>query len=129
LVKQNLHALHKLIRRAREIPVEKQPEKIEIEKLQIQNVESFETENIHDWSKESEDSEFIPVKVAVRKSSSISTSFCRNSDKTGSKSNLRVQIEENFRDPFCPRTIPYELYLSNNKPVIDIVNQEENIIE
>ena len=131
MVKQNLHAIHKLIRRAREVPVDKQPEKIAIEQFPTRLNENTESDDIHDWSKESnvDDSTFSPVKVTVKKSSNVSNTFSRDADLSGSKTDIRLQIEENFRDPFCPRTIPYELYLTRNKPVIDIVNQEETIIE
>lgn len=132
LVKQSLHTLHKLIRRAREVPVEK----IAIEKIEIEQfsgaLDQHDIDEIHDWSKESNTDENDTsgrLKVQLKIGSTFASTVCDKSDPKGSKNNIRLQVEENFQDPFCPQTIPYELYLSQKKPVIDLVNQEERLIQ
>ena len=127
IVKANLQALHKLIKRAREVPVEKMPEKIEVNKT----APVFQEENleIHDWSKEgAKDDNQNLISVTTRKSSSLGQILNFSEDKNGKKMQTKILVEKSFRDPFNPRTIPYQLYLGKTK-VDQILNEEESLIK
>ena len=127
IVKANLQALHKLIKRAREVPVEKMPEKIEVNK----SAPVFQEENleIHDWSKEtSKDENENHLPVTTRKNSTLGHILNFSGDKTGMKMQTKIAVEKSFRDPFNPRTIPYKFYLGKTK-VDQILQEEESLIK
>ena len=133
-MKQNLHSLHKLIRRAREIPIEKPSENAKISPLNNSAVIDHshgeaDINDLHDWSHDSQPDEFTAVKFSVRKASKFSDSMCDSKDIISSQREIQLQVENKFKDPFCPRTIPYDLYLLRNKAIKEIVDEKETIIQ
>ena len=128
-MKQNLQAIHKLIRRAREIPVEKVAERIEIQPARGR--EHFDEDDIHDWSKQETNEEEVESneKIQRRASSRLSAILAANLDETNEKTERRKAVERKFNDPFNTRTIPYELYLSRNTQAAHIIAEEQPLIQ
>ena len=129
LVKQNLQAIHKLIRRAREIPVEKVAERIEIQPARGR--EHFDEDDVHDWSKQEAAEEAVESmeKVQRRAVSRLSAILAANLDETEEKTERRKAVESKFNDPFNARTIPYELYLTSNTQAAHIIAEEQPLIQ
>lgn len=130
LVKQNLHGIHKLVKRARETPlvIDEEPAELSTKPYFLQ--ETDDNDRLHDWSKEGNDESGIEedlLEVKVNLISPMSSIFNFSSDPKPSKELISKEVNESFADPLNEQSIPYQLYLRPSK--VDMSNEPERPVE
>ncbi|CBY37160.1 unnamed protein product, partial [Oikopleura dioica] len=124
IVKQHLHLLHKLIKRARETPLvaDEDPAELSLNNIFIQENEEDELHDIKEESGESGiEEDIVPIKV--RTSSAMSAVFNFSNDQPPSKKQISKEVNDTFADPLNEHSIPYQLYLRPQK--VEAIDSEE----
>jgi len=131
LVKQNLQALHKLIKRARDTPIKQNDPQHELSHQADESRPVSETvvaEGLHDWSKVAVSSKMdqeTEKKVKVKKTSPFMRAM-NGQGHVGEMVERKREVETCFQDPFNQSAIPYQHYLPSKRD-IDSVQQETTI--
>ena len=139
IVKQNLHLIHKLIKRARETPLQENddPAELPIKNMLVINsllkaltrnssfIQENDEDELHDIKDESTESgieeDILPIKVKT--SSAMSAVFNFSNDPPPSKKAISKEVNDTFADPLNEQSIPYQLYLRPQK--VETIDAEE----
>ena len=131
-MKQNLQALHKLIKRARETPIKQSDQQLnELSRQESQPIsETAPVEGLHDWSKVAMGSKMEQekeTKVKLKKTSPFERAM-KGQGHVGEMAARMREVEKCFLDPFNQSTIPYQHYLPPRRDIDSVSKQQETTI-